>query len=93
MCLTTCLSLTVHILMKLQPILILFTLLHQHRLVSQENQIAECEAALNSRTEEIISIRNEKVELTGKLSDCESSLALAKAHIAELQAELLATQV
>lgn len=65
----------------------------QSHLKSQENQIAECEAALNSRTEEIISLRSEKVELTGKLSECESSLALAKAHILELQADLLATQV
>ena len=61
--------------------------------MSQENQIAECEAALNSRTDEIVSLRNEKVELTGKLSECELSLASAKAHIAELQADLMSTQV
>ena len=38
-------------------------------------------------------MRNEKVELTGKLSECELSLAAAKVNIAELQADLLATQV
>ena len=70
-----------------------FHLLFQSRLSSQENQIIECEAALNARTEECMTVRAERDEAAGKLEISEASLVTSLAQIEDLQAQLSTKQV
>jgi hypothetical protein len=62
-------------------------------LASQENQIIECESALNARNEECKYLKVERDELFEKLETSEASLVAANAEIVGLQAVLLQTQV
>jgi hypothetical protein len=61
--------------------------------VSQDNQIIECEAALNSRNDECKSLKIDRDELFEKLEATEASLVAANAEIVSIKAVLLQTQV